>query len=189
MLLLLLTNRLSAQSYNTMWVPDTLSGTNFNLALKDTFAQLVTGNQTITSAVNKNRFWGPTLIMTKGATVHLNATNYLNDTTTLHWHGIHLPAVMDGRPFQTIPPGTVWRPYWTVRNQAATLWYHPHLDKMTQAQVTKGVGGFIIIRDAAEAALLLPRKYGVDDFVLALSSRRFLSSNQLAATLADNYGD
>ena len=189
LLLLLLSSRLSAQTYNTMWVPDTLSGTNFNLAVKDTFAQLVTGNQTITGAVNRSRFWGPTLIMTKGTTVQMNVTNRLNDTTTIHWHGMHLPAVMDGGPFQTIPPGTVWRPYWTVRNQAATLWYHPHLHKMTQAQVTKGVGGFIIIRDAAEAALALPRKYGVDDFVLALTSRRFLSSNQMAATLSDNYGD
>ena len=187
--LLLLASRLSAQTYNTMWVPDTLSGTNFNLAVKDTFAQLVSGNQTITSAVNKSRFWGPTLIMTKGTTVQMNVTNRLNDTTTIHWHGMHTPAVMDGGPFQTIPPGTVWRPYWTVKNQAATLWYHPHLHKMTQAQVTKGVGGFIIIRDAAEAALALPRKYGVDDFVMALTSRRFLSSNQLATTLSDNYGD
>ena len=187
--LLLLSGRLSAQTYNPLWVPDTLAGTNFNLAVKDTFAQLVPGNQTITAGINRSRFWGPTLIMTRGTTVHLNVTNSLNDTTTLHWHGMHTPAVMDGGPFQTIPPGTVWRPYWTVKNQAATLWYHPHLHRMTQAQVTKGVGGFIIIRDAAEAALPLPRKYGLDDFVLALTSRRFLSSNQMAATLSDNYGD
>ena len=189
LLLLLFSHGLFAQTYNTMWVPDTLSGTNFNLAVKDTFAQLVFGNQTITGGVNRSRFWGPTLIMTKGTTVHLNVTNRLNDTTTIHWHGMHLPAVMDGGPYQTIPPGTVWRPYWVVKNQAATLWYHPHLHKMTQAQVTKGVGGFIIIRDAAEAALALPRKYGVDDFPLALTSRRFLTSNQMAATLSDNYGD
>ena len=51
-----------AQTYNTLWVPDTLSGTNFNLAVKDTFAQLVSGNQTITGGLNRSRFWGPTLI-------------------------------------------------------------------------------------------------------------------------------
>ena len=189
LLLLLFSPGAFAQTYNTLWVPDTLSGTNFNLVVKDTFAQLVPGNQTITGGLNRSRFWGPTLIMNKGANVQLNVTNHLNDTTTMHWHGMHLPAVMDGGPYQPIPPGTVWRPYWTVRNQAATLWYHPHLHEMTQAQMTKGVGGFIIIRDAAEAALALPRKYGIDDFPLALTSRRFLSSNQLAATLADNYGD
>lgn len=38
-----------AQSYNALWIPDTLSVTNFNLTIKDTFAQLTPGNQTITA--------------------------------------------------------------------------------------------------------------------------------------------
>ena len=62
-----------------------------------------------------------------------------------------------------IPAGTVWQPYWTVLNQASTLWYHPHLHEMTQTQITKGVGGFIIVKDPQETALNLPRTYGVDD--------------------------
>ena len=42
-----------SQSYNTMWIPDTLSGPNFTLNIRDTFAQIVpTGNQTITGGVN-----------------------------------------------------------------------------------------------------------------------------------------
>jgi bilirubin oxidase len=127
--------------------------------------------------------------MNKGDAVKMNVTNKLNDSTTIHWHGMHLPAIMDGGPHQIIPPGTVWQPYWTVKNQAATLWYHPHLHEMTQQHVTKGIGGFIIIRDAAEAALKLPRTYGVDDIPLALTSRRFLSSNQMAYNIIDNYGD
>ena len=174
--------------YNNLWIPDTLSGTIFNLALKDTFVQFKPGNVTITAGVNGN-FWGPTLIMSKGDLVHMNVQSHLNDTTTIHWHGMHLPAVMDGGPHQVIPPGALWQPYWTVNNQAATLWYHPHMHKMTQAHVTKGLGGFIIIRDAAEAALPLPRKYGIDDFPLAISSRRFLSNNQMADSIIDNYGD
>ena len=176
--------------YNSLRIPDTLSGTNFNLILKDTFAQYRTGNQTITGAVNNTNFWGPTLIMRKGASVSMHVQNNLNDSTTIHWHGMHLPPIMDGGPHQIIPPGTLWEPYWTVKNQAATLWYHPHLHQMTQEHVTKGIGGFIIIRDDAEAALALPRTYGVDDIPLALSSRRFLSpSNQMAFSLSDNYGD
>src|ERR1700729_3046864 len=86
---------LSAQSYNPLWIPDTLSGTTFNLNIIDSFAQLRPGNQTITSGVNE-KFWGPTLIFKKGDTVHMNVHNELNDSTTLHWHGMHLPAVMDG---------------------------------------------------------------------------------------------
>ena len=175
--------------YHNLWIPDTLAGPVFNLAIKDTFSQFRSGNQTITGAVNHSNFWGPTLIMKKGDAVQMNVKNNLNESTTIHWHGMHLPPVMDGGPHQIIPSGTTWQPYWTVKNQAATLWYHPHLHEKTQEHVTKGIGGFIIIRDDEEAALALPRTYGVDDIPLALTSRRFLSSNQMAFNKIDNYGD
>jgi bilirubin oxidase len=166
-----------AQTYNTLWIPDTLRGTTFNLTVKDTMKQLRSGNQTITGGIN-NSFWGPTLFFNKGDTVHLNVKNKLNDSTTIHWHGMHLPAVMDGGPHQVIPPGTTWSPYWKVTNNAGTYWYHPHLHEMTLEHVSKGIGGFIIVRDPAEAALTLPRKYGVDDIPLVLTSRRYDNSNQ-----------
>lgn len=182
-------NKVKAQ-YNDLKVPATITGTDFNLVLKDTFIQFKTGNQTITGGINDNNFWGPTLIMTKGDAVKMKVTNKLNDSTTIHWHGMHLPPIMDGGPHQIIPPGTVWEPYWTVKNQAATLWYHPHLHEMTQEHVTKGLGGFIIIKDDEEAKLAIPRTYGVDDFPLALSSRRFLkNTNEMAFNKIDNYGD
>ena len=173
--------------YNNLWIPDTLSGTTFNLTMRDTFKQFLPGNQTITAGINGN-FWGPTLIFRQGDTVHMNVQNNLNDTTTLHWHGMHLPAVMDGGPHQVIPPGTLWQPYWLVTNKAATYWYHPHLHMKTEEQLTEGLGGFIIIRDAEEAALALPRTYGVDDIPLVLTSRRFDASNAFDY-LADPYGD
>ncbi len=176
----------SGQSYNTLWIPDTLSGTNFNLAIKDTFAQIVnTGNQTITGGIN-GKFWGPTMFINKGDVVHMNVQNDLNDSTTIHWHGMHLPAVMDGGPHQVIPPGTLWQPYWTVTNNAATYWYHPHLHMSTEEQITKGIGGLIIVRDSIESALALPRKYGVDDIPLVLQDRDFTTSNQFSIV---PYGD
>ncbi len=163
--------------YNTMSIPEALYGTTFNLNIHETTKQLTTGNQTITGAINSETFWGPTLFINKGDLVHLNVTNNLNEATTLHWHGMHLPAVMDGGPHQIIPAGTLWQPYWTVKNQASTLWYHPHLHETTQAQMTKGVGGFIIVKDAVESALALPRTYGIDDIVLALTSRSYTTNN------------
>jgi len=175
-----------SQSYNTMWIPDTLTGTNFNLTIKDTFAQIVnTGNQTITGGIN-GKFWGPTLFINKGDTVHMNVSNNLNDSTTIHWHGMHLPAVMDGGPHQIIPPGTIWQPYWEVKNQASTLWYHPHMHEMSQEQITKGIGGFIIVRDAAESALALPRKYGVDDIPIVITDRDINTQHQFSIV---PYGD
>ena len=182
-----LTCNLSAQTYNTLWIPDTMSGTTFNLNLVDTFAQFRTGNQTITAGVD-NKFWGPTLFFNKGDTVHMNVHNGLNDSTTVHWHGMHLPAVMDGGPHQVIPPGTTWQPYWKVTNNAATYWYHPHLHEMTQEQLTKGLGGFIIVNDDEESALALPRTYGVDDIPLMLTSRRYDNSNAFVFTNTA-YGD
>ena len=157
--------------YSTLTIPEALYGTTFDLNIHESTKQLKTGNLTVTGAINNEKFWGPTLIINKGDEVHMNVTNNLNESTTLHWHGMHLPAVMDGGPHQIIPAGTLWQPYWTVMNQASTLWYHPHLHETTQEQITKGVGGFIIVKDPQEAALALPRTYGVDDIVLALTSR------------------
>ncbi len=178
-------NKVAAQ-YNTLWIPDTLSGKTFNLNIKDTFSQIVsTGNQTITGGINA-KFWGPTIFINKGDTVRMNVRNYLNDSTTIHWHGMHLPPVMDGGPHQIIPPGALWQPYWKVMNNAATYWYHPHLHEMAMSQITKGIGGLLIVRDPVESALALPRKYGVDDIPLILTDRKFTTSNQFSIA---PYGD
>ncbi|PQJ10484.1 bilirubin oxidase [Flavipsychrobacter stenotrophus] len=185
--LVVLCGHIAVAQYNPLIIPDTISGTTFNLALRDTFKQFLPGNQTITGGINGN-FWGPTLIFRQGDTVHMNVQSYMNDSTTLHWHGMHLPAVMDGGPHQIIPPGTLWQPYWLVKNQAATYWYHPHLHTMSEQQMTMGLGGFIIVRDAAEAALALPRTYGIDDIPLALTSRSFDATNALVY-VNRHYGD
>ena len=114
--------------------------------------------------------------MNKGDVVQINLTNNLPDTTTTHWHGFHIPAIMDGGPHNTIAPGATWSPSFYVLNQAATYWYHPHLHMLTQNHLGHGAGGFIIVRDAEESALALPRTYGVDDIPLVLTSRRFYTT-------------
>ena len=196
------TNSIFSQTYTSLNIPEAYYGvngtdgvTNFVLNMDENLKQFRTGQATVTGAVNigtttTNTFWGPTMIVNKDQAIKMHVTNNLNESSTIHWHGMHLPAIMDGGPHQIIAAGALWEPYWTVKNQAATLWYHPHLHTTTQAQVTKGVGGFIIVKDAAEAALALPRTYGVDDIPLAITSRRFLSTtNAMSATLSDNYGD
>lgn len=176
-----------AQNYNPLHIPDTLVGPTFELHMIDTFKQFFPGQQTITSGFNGD-WWGPTLIMNKGENVQMYVHNHLNDSSTVHWHGMHLPAVMDGGPHQIIPPGTIWSPYWKVDNFAATYFYHPHLHEMTEKQLAAGLGGFLIIRDSAEAALKLPRTYGVDDIPLAITDRKFTSDNQIRYKDA-HYGD
>ncbi len=180
-----LVNQKSRAQYNNLWIPDTLSGTQFTLVEKDTMSQILPGQQTLTEGIN-GKIWGPTLFFNKGDTVHIHVYNNLNDSTTLHWHGFHLPPVMDGGPHQIVPPGTIWEPFWKVKNRAATYWYHPHLHMMTEKQVSKGLGGLIIVRDSIESALPLPRKYGVDDIPLILTDRKFDAQNQIVIV---HYGD
>ncbi len=178
----------TAQTNNPLIVPEVITGTTFNLNLHPTTKQFYSGAATNTYAYNNMLFWGPTLIMNKGDWVQLNVTNNLvADTTTTHWHGFHIPAIMDGGPHQTIAPGTTWTPSFKVDNNAGLYWYHPHLHEKTQEHLGYGAGGLIIIRDSTEAALNLPRTYGVDDIPLALTSRRF-TNNQLVTT-GSEYGD
>ncbi len=175
---LLIVNFAPAQTFNPLYIPDTLSGTTFNLSLEEGTMNW-SGTAVNTAGVNPtsaaSTFWGPTLIFQKGDTVHMNVTNNLMDTTTVHWHGMHLPAIMDGGPHQPIPPMTTWSPYWKVDNLAATYWYHPHLHMMAQEQLLQGLGGMIIVRDSVESAVSLPRTYGIDDIPLALSDRAFVN--------------
>ncbi len=187
----------AAQTYNPLIIPEVMTGTTFNLNLHQTAKRF--GNSTFqntadttTYAYNNMLMWGPTLIMNKGDWVQLNVTNNLSATTTTHWHGFHIPAIMDGGPHQTIPAGTIWSPSFKVDNNAGTYWYHPHLHEFTQDQLTKGGGGMIIIRDPQEAALNLPRTYGVDDIPLALTSRRWTANQFVSGTAGvtnSAYGD
>jgi bilirubin oxidase len=180
----------TAQTYNPLVIPEVMTGTTFNLNLHTTTKQFFAGAATNTYSYNNMLFWGPTLVIRKGDLVQMNVTNSLIDTTTTHWHGLHIPAIMDGGPHQTIPAGTTWSPSFYMRNNAGTYWYHPHLHTTTQQQVTMGGGGLMIVQDDEESALPLPRAYGVDDIPIVMASRRYIvgggQANQFQVT---PYGD
>jgi bilirubin oxidase len=176
-----------SSAYNPLWIPDTLSGTTFDLTLAEAQKQLHDGAATPTFGYNGADFWGPTLIMNKGDVVQMHVHNDLLEDTTTHWHGFHIPAAMDGGPHQVIPAGTTWSPSFEVKNRASTYWYHPHLHMTTKRQLTLGAGGLIIVRDPEESALPLPRTYGTDDIPLVFTSRRFLDDNSFDDSPA--YGD
>jgi blue copper oxidase len=172
-----------------LWIPPLLEGKAFNLQLAQATRKFLAGTTT-TMGFNGATFWGPTLVFNKGDTVQVNFRNHLEEVTTVHWHGFHLPAAADGGPHQTIPAGGTWSPSWTVKNNAGTYWYHPHPHELTQKQLAMGAGGLIIVRDPEEAKLALPRTYGVDDIPLVLTSRRFTASNQFSYDGDnDKYGD
>ena len=133
-------------------------------------------------------FLGPTIVAERGEHVQMNVTNELPEATSVHWHGMHLPARMDGGPHQPIEPGGVWNPDWTIDQPAATLWYHPHVNGKTEFQVEKGLAGMIILHDDAERALNLPSVYGVDDIPLLVQDRRFDEAGQISTDVRGYIG-
>jgi bilirubin oxidase len=162
----------SSFSQNPLFIPDTLSGTNFSLTVQTGTKQFFGTNNTPTYGYNGN-FLGPTLLIKKGDSITLNVTNNLTQKTTVHWHGFHVAPKNDGGPHQIINPGATWRPSFKMRNEAATFWYHPHGEGKTEIQISKGLAGMIIVRDNIEATYTLPRRYKIDDFPLIVQSKAF----------------
>lgn len=162
-----------------LFIPDTLSGTSFTLNVHNDSVQFLSGKKTRTIGINNFAYLGPTLLMNKGDSVSIIVNNLLDDTTTMHWHGLHVAAKNDGGPHTPILPGQGWIPAFTVRNNAATYWYHSHMHGKTGEQALKGQAGMLIVRDSVEAALDLPGHYGVDDFPIVVQTQQFDSVNQI----------
>jgi len=175
----------SSMGQNALLIPPALSGATFNLNVLADSTEFFPGHKTPTYGINGN-ILGPTLILNKGDNITLNVNNHLSTTTTMHWHGIHVPAYADGGPHQIIQPGATWSPSFTIMNDAGTYWYHPHGLNKTDIQVSKGLAGLIIVKDSTEATLNLPRTYGVDDFPLIVQTKCFDVLYQTAiATMFD----
>ncbi|WDZ82143.1 multicopper oxidase family protein [Micromonospora cathayae] len=124
-------------------------------------------------------YLGPTLRAARGEQVLVNVHNGLDEETTVHWHGMHLPARMDGGPHQMVPAGRSWSPTWTVDQPASTLWYHPHPHGETAAHVYRGLAGMFLIDDPATSVADLPNRYGVDDVPVIVQDKRFAGNGNL----------
>ena len=176
------------QAQNQLFIPDTLTGESIDLTVAYDSIEFIPGYLTQTAGVN-GPILGPTLIINKGDQVSINVHNELNDTTTMHWHGVHLPSVMDGGPHSKIPPNSTWNASWTGMDRASTMWYHPHLHHATYKHVMLGVAGMIINRDLEEAALDLPRTYGIDDIPLIIQTKVLDAEHQIDASMVNNAMD
>ncbi|GHJ49148.1 multicopper oxidase [Catellatospora sp. TT07R-123] len=127
-------------------------------------------------------YLGPTLRAARGEQVVVDVANGLDEATTLHWHGMHLPAGMDGGPYQGIEPGTTWSPTWQIDQPAATLWYHPHPHGRTAQHVYQGLAGMFLVDDPATDVAALPHEYGVDDFPVIVQDKKFHGDGRLDDT-------
>ena len=118
-----------------------LCGTEFNLEI-DALAVNLTGHPAIATAVN-GQMPAPLLRWREGDTVTLRVFNRLSVPTSIHWHGMIVPADMDGVPglsFDGIGPGATYVYRFKV-NQSGTYWYHSH----SRFQEQTGLYGPIVI--------------------------------------------
>jgi len=150
----------------------------FNMDIHQSTTQFFSGINTKTYGINSH-ILGQTIRIHDGDRVQINYKNSLSEATTMHGHGMHVPASMDGGPKNKIQPGTIWTASYTVNQEAATNWYHPHLMGETAKQVYMGLAGLIIIDDDKSDALALPKTYGVDDIPLIIQDKRFTASRQI----------
>ena len=108
---------------------------------------------------------GPAIEANVGDTIEARLTNNLPEATMVHWHGIRLPAEMDGtgavqRP---VEPGETFT-YRFVVPDAGTFWYHSHHNETEQ--VERGLYGPLIVRGADEPKLDRERVLLLDDLKL-----------------------
>jgi CopA family copper-resistance protein len=140
--------------------PQVLAGTDFDLLIGETPVN-ITGNPRTAMTINGG-IPGPLLRWREGDTVTLRVKNKLKDNTSIHWHGILLPANMDGVPglsFHGIEPDGMYVYQFKVR-QNGTYWYHSHSGFQEQS----GVYGPLVI-DAKE-----PEPFQYDrDYVVMLT--------------------
>ncbi len=146
------------------------------------------GSLSPTYGIN-NSYLGPVLCVKKGQTLPFEITNNINEITTLHWHGLHVPGTVDGGPHQQIDPGKKWSPDVPIAQRASMNWFHSHAHGRTAKQVYKGLVGVMLIEDDESLSADLPKTYGIDDFTLVLQDKLFSETGKLVYKLSETILD
>jgi bilirubin oxidase len=119
-------------------------------------AALVNGRSTALWLYN-GLFPGPLIEVREGDRVRVVLENRLSIDTTVHWHGLPVPADQDGNPMDPVPPGAARAYEFDIpAGTAGTYWYHPHAHGTTAEQVSLGLAAPLIVRSAADPLASLP---------------------------------
>lgn len=168
---------LGAARHTTAWPADgrsVLAGTEFDLSIGESPVN-ITGRARIGTIVN-GQLPAPLLRWRQGETVTLRVTNKLRERSSIHWHGMIVPADMDGVPglsFEGIPSGETFIYRFKV-NQSGTYWYHAH----SRFQEQTGLYGPIVIEPRAGERHRADREY-----VVLLSDWTDIDPQRIFATL------
>jgi FtsP/CotA-like multicopper oxidase with cupredoxin domain len=108
---------------------------------------------------------GPVLKANVGDTLVIRVTNHLKEPTMIHWHGLRIPATMDGTGAvqKPIEPGEVFE-YRFVVPDAGTFWYHSHFNETVQLE--KGMYGALIVEDKTDPVTDGEKVFMIDDMKL-----------------------
>ena len=174
-------------------IPELYQGTKdgdtrrFELELMEGNAEILPGVTTKTWGFN-GPYLGPTLMAKKREHVSFTLKNSLPEMTTVHWHGMKLPAKADGGPHLPIEPGGTWDPEWNIEQPAASVWYHPHPHERTALHAYRGLAGLFVLSDEVAENLDVPSDYGVDDIPLAIVDAKFTDDGQLDEEVDETLG-
>lgn len=144
-----------------------------DLTAAPTQLEFVPGKPTMAWAYN-GTVPGPTIELHEGDSVTIHFHNRLKQTTTVHWHGLHIPAGADGSPLNPVAPGGDFNYTFKIPvGTAGTYWYHPHPDMTTTEQVARGLYGALIVRPAVDPLAGIPER------LLILSDNRFTADGSV----------
>ncbi|EFC82767.1 multicopper oxidase family protein [Parafrankia sp. EUN1f] len=129
---------------------------------------------------------GPTIRARVGRRVVVRHRNELTKDTAVHLHGAHTLAASDGFPTDVIAPGAARAYEYPNEQPATTLWYHDHAHHNESEHIYRGLHGFYLLEDPAEASLGLPS--GDFDIPVMLSDATFDADGQLVYALLDEAG-
>ena len=139
----------------TLTDPLRLAGERFDLVIGETPVN-ITGRARLATTVN-GTMPAPILHFREGQTVTINVTNRLSEPSSIHWHGLRLPADQDGVPglsFRGIMPGETFTYRFPVI-QSGTYWYHSHSGMQEQT----GLVGALILEPRAREPYQYDRDY------------------------------
>ncbi|GAA4465101.1 multicopper oxidase family protein [Nibrella saemangeumensis] len=163
--------------------PETVTGSAQLTAKSGTEAILPGKNARVLGY--RNGILGPTLRVQSGSEVTFRFSNNLSEDSNIHWHGLLVPAEMDGHPAQVVRAGESFPYTFRINQAASTAWYHPHPHEKTARQAYLGLAGMIIVETPTERALNLPS--GSYELPLIIQDKRLdgTGSPQYTPTMQD----
>jgi FtsP/CotA-like multicopper oxidase with cupredoxin domain len=126
--------------------------------------------KTVTAWGFNNQVPGPVIYANRGDNLIIRVKNNLQEATSVHWHGIRLPAPMDGTDAvqKLIQPGEEFEYRFKVPD-AGTFWYHSHANETVQLE--RGMYGALVVTDDFEPRTDADRVFMIDDMKLTADNQ------------------